>query len=75
MKYIRPGLEVLEEVQGTGDIFFPKNWAGSFAGQSSQFIGLRRSGTLPERASRLFTAFEEQDTAGSLSVVPGKQLK
>ena len=27
VKYIRPGLEVLEEVQRTGDIFFPKNWA------------------------------------------------
>ena len=26
VKYIRPGLEVLEEVQRTGDIFFPKNW-------------------------------------------------
>lgn len=25
-KYIRQGLEVLEEVQATGDIFFPKNW-------------------------------------------------
>ena len=27
VKYIRPGLEVLEEVQRTGDIFFPKKWA------------------------------------------------
>lgn len=27
VKYIRPGLEVLQEVQRTGDIFFPKNWA------------------------------------------------
>lgn len=27
VKYIHPGLEVLEEVQRTGDIFFPKNWA------------------------------------------------
>jgi aminopeptidase N len=26
VKYIRPGLEVLEEVQRTGDIFFPKKW-------------------------------------------------
>ena len=26
VKYIRPGLEVLQEVQRTGDIFFPKNW-------------------------------------------------
>lgn len=29
VKYIRPGLDVLEEVQRTGDIFFPRNWAGS----------------------------------------------
>ena len=26
VKYIRPGLEALEEVQRTGDIFFPKKW-------------------------------------------------
>lgn len=26
VKYIRPALEVLTEVQRTGDIFFPKNW-------------------------------------------------
>lgn len=25
--YITPGLEVLQEIQRTGDIFFPKNWA------------------------------------------------
>lgn len=29
VKYIHPGLEVLEEVQRTGDIFFPKNWASA----------------------------------------------
>ena len=27
VKYIRPGLELLPEIQRTGDIFFPKNWA------------------------------------------------
>lgn len=27
VKYIRPGLEVMQEIQRTGDIFFPKNWA------------------------------------------------
>jgi len=26
VKYIRPALEKLTEVQRTGDIFFPKNW-------------------------------------------------
>ena len=29
VKYIRPGLEVLQEVQRTGDIFFPKSWASA----------------------------------------------
>lgn len=27
VKYIRPGLEAIQEVQRTGDIFFPKKWA------------------------------------------------
>ncbi|MBR5298549.1 MAG: aminopeptidase, partial [Parabacteroides sp.] len=27
--YIRPALEKLEEVQRTGDIFFPRNWMGA----------------------------------------------
>lgn len=26
LKYIRPSLEMLQEIQRTGDIFFPKNW-------------------------------------------------
>lgn len=29
VKYIRPALEELVEVQRTGDIFFPRNWAGA----------------------------------------------
>jgi aminopeptidase N len=29
VKYIRPGLEILQEVQRTGDIFFPKRWANA----------------------------------------------
>ena len=32
VKYIRPGLEILQEVQRTGDIFFPKNWANALLG-------------------------------------------
>jgi aminopeptidase N len=27
VKYIRPGLEMLQEIQRTGDIFFPSRWA------------------------------------------------
>lgn len=29
VKYIRPALEALVEIQRTGDIFFPRNWAGA----------------------------------------------
>lgn len=29
VKYIRPALEELEEIQRTGDIFFPRNWVGA----------------------------------------------
>lgn len=32
VKYIRPGLELLEEIQRTGDIFFPKGWVSSLLG-------------------------------------------
>jgi aminopeptidase N len=31
-KYIRPSLELLREVQQTGDIFFPKNWMDAALG-------------------------------------------
>ncbi|MDP4184217.1 MAG: M1 family aminopeptidase [Bacteroidota bacterium] len=35
-KYIIPSLEMLEEIQYTGDIFFPKNWLdATFSGYSS----------------------------------------
>ena len=29
VKYIRPGLDILQDVQRTGDIFFPKNWVSA----------------------------------------------
>lgn len=32
IKYIRAGLEEIREVQRTGDIFFPRNWAGALLG-------------------------------------------
>ncbi|MBR5205579.1 MAG: ERAP1-like C-terminal domain-containing protein [Alistipes sp.] len=32
VKYIRPALEEMREVQRTGDIFFPRNWAGAVLG-------------------------------------------
>jgi len=36
VKYIMPSLEILEEIQLTGDIFFPKRWLdATFSGHSS----------------------------------------
>ncbi|MBX2843056.1 MAG: ERAP1-like C-terminal domain-containing protein [Flammeovirgaceae bacterium] len=36
-KYIRPSLELLEEIQRTGDIFFPKQWLiGTLSGHQSK---------------------------------------
>ncbi len=32
LKYIYRGLEEMQEVQRTGDIFFPRNWAGALLG-------------------------------------------
>lgn len=32
VKYIRPALEELQEIQRTGDIFFPRNWVGALLG-------------------------------------------
>jgi aminopeptidase N len=32
IKYIRPSLELVEEIQSTGDIFFPRRWIGATLG-------------------------------------------
>lgn len=32
VKYIRPALEALQDVQRTGDIFFPRGWVGALLG-------------------------------------------
>jgi aminopeptidase N len=35
-RFVRPGLEMLEEIQATGDIFFPEGWAaGNLSNHSS----------------------------------------
>jgi aminopeptidase N len=31
-KYVRPGLELLREIQRTGDIFFPGDWMAALVG-------------------------------------------
>lgn len=41
VKYIRPGLEALREVQRTGDIFFPANWLAALLGGHSSVEALR----------------------------------
>ena len=33
VKYIEPGLDILQEIQRTGDIFFPANWSRSLLGR------------------------------------------
>jgi aminopeptidase N len=35
IKYIRPSLELMEEIQATGDIFFPRRWVGAALGGHS----------------------------------------
>lgn len=35
LKYLRPSLELLDEIQRTGDIFFPKRWLNSTIGAYS----------------------------------------
>lgn len=32
---VKPGLEMLEEIRRTGDIFFPRSWAGAILGSQS----------------------------------------
>ncbi|MEG2278193.1 MAG: M1 family aminopeptidase [Odoribacter sp.] len=50
MKYIRPALEELQEVQRTGDIFFPKNWVTNcLKGHNSEEAGAIVDQFLSER--------------------------
>lgn len=59
VKYLRPSLELLEEIQRTGDIFFPKRWLdASFSGHNSVRAAeivcdfLRERPTYPDRLRR-----------------------
>ncbi|MBD5180726.1 MAG: aminopeptidase [Bacteroidales bacterium] len=49
VKYIRPALEMLPDIQATGDIFFPANW-------STALLGSYRS---PEAAAEVTAFFKE----------------
>jgi aminopeptidase N len=60
LKYIQPGLELLQEVQRTGDIFFPKRWMDATLGghrspQAARIVDAfvrRLPPTYPERLRR-----------------------
>jgi aminopeptidase N len=50
IKYLRPSLEILQEIQLTGDIFFPTRWMNTtFAGHSSLQAAAIASEFLSER--------------------------
>jgi aminopeptidase N len=52
IQYVRPSLEMLEEIQQTGDIFFPKGWLDAMlAGHSSQTAADIVRGFLVEKPS------------------------
>ena len=57
--YIRRGLEELEEVQRTGDIFFPRNWVGALL-----------SGHRSEEAYREVVAFLEENPDYPQLIIP-----
>jgi len=59
-KYLRPTLEMLREIQRTGDIFFPRNWtdaalsghrSSSAAGTVRTFLGAQKD--YPIRLERI----------------------
>ena len=56
-KYIRPALELLEEIQRSGDIFFPKRWLDATLGGHSSSHATRTVGEFldrnPDLSSRL----------------------
>ena len=49
--YIRPSLELLEEIQRTGDIFFPQRW-----------LGVTLGGHNSSRAAAIVRGFLDQET-------------
>ena len=67
MKYIRPALEELTEVQRTGDIFFPRNWVGALLRNHDSEATYKAVETFFIGLSRLFSFIKEQNTASGLS--------
>ena len=73
-KYISPGLEAMQDIQRTSDIFFPQNWARTLLRE-------QRSHEAREAVEQFFddnpayTTAEEQDSAGSLGSVQAALMK
>ncbi len=80
LQYLRPSLELLEEIQRTGDIFFPQRWlgatldshnSGAAAAIVREFIEERSDlaprlmGKLLQSADPLFVAVQILDPSGS----------
>jgi aminopeptidase N len=78
-RYIRPSLDMLEEIQRTGDIFFPKGWLDATLGGHSSAraaaivrtfledqpnLPARLKGKLLQSADPLFRAAQILDTGG-----------
>ena len=63
LPYIYPGLEELQEIQRTGDIFFPKNWC----------VSLLRGHSSPEAAAEVSRFLS--DHPGFPELLKGKLLQ
>jgi aminopeptidase N len=79
LRYLRPSLELLEEIQRTGDIFFPQRWLGATLGSHNssaaaaivrEFIDDRSDllprlmGKMLQSADPLFVAAQILDMSG-----------
>jgi aminopeptidase N len=58
MQYVRPSLELLREIQRTGDIFFPKRWmdatlAGHRSASAARIVREFMAGLPPDYPDRL----------------------
>ena len=54
MAYIRPALEILPEIQRTGDIFFPASWC-------KRILAIQTSDAAKEEVKAFLAAHEEMN--------------
>jgi aminopeptidase N len=79
-RYIRPALELLPEIQRTGDIFFPRGWVGALLGghasadaagavrdflEETPGLAPRLRGIVLQAADELFRAAEARQEQGA----------